>query len=231
MGDDNKVLSNVSFEIKQGEKIGVFSLNKESRDAIFDLITKISKSDEGIITFNNCELNKINAKYLRTLISALYDESHVFDDTIMNNICYARPFDEYKYNDALYRSGLKQDIANIEEGDQKILDSEEVNEFNTRVIFANAFYQDSKIYLINDACKGMEASLEVELINEVYKLKNKIVIIETDKPYLLNKCDKIMVIENGEIVEFGLYKELMSDKQSRFYRLIKGPGARKAKVS
>ena len=228
---DKNILNNVSFEIKQGEKIGIFSLNKDTRDEIFDLITKINKPDSGIITFNNCELNRINAKYIRTLITAIYDDSHVFNDTIMNNICYAREFDEYKYNDALYRSGIKQLISTFDERDQKVLQSEEVSEFNTRVIFANAFYQDNKIYLINDACKGMDAQLEVELINEVYKLKNKTVIVETDKPYLLNKCDKIMVIENGEIVEFAPYKELMSDKQSRYYRLIKGPGSRKTKVS
>ena len=231
MGEDSVVLKNVSFEIKQGEKIGIFSQSKETRDTLFDLITKINKPEDGTITFNNCELNKINAKYLRTLITAIYDDSHVFNDTIMNNICYAHPFDEYKYNDALYRSGIKQEVAQFEEKDHKVLSSEEVSEFNTRVIFANAFYQDNKIYLINDSCVGMKAELEVELINEVYKLKNKTVIIETDKPYLLNKCDKIMVIENGEIVEFGLYKELMTNKQSHYYRLIKGAGSRRAKAS
>ncbi|MBO4667987.1 MAG: ABC transporter ATP-binding protein [Bacilli bacterium] len=72
---DTNVLNNVSFEIKQGEKIGIFSLSKETRDEIFDLITKIDKPDAGLITFNNCELNKINAKYLRTLISSIYDDS------------------------------------------------------------------------------------------------------------------------------------------------------------
>lgn len=229
--DDSKVLSKVSLEIKQGEKVGILSLEKETRDKIFNLITKIEKPDEGTVSINNCELNKINAKYLRTLIAAVYDDSHVFNDTIMNNICYSNPFDEYKYNDALYRSGIKQIVAGLEDKDQTVLDASVKDDFNTRVIFANAFYQDRKIYLLNDACPGLDPSIENELVNEVFKLKSKTVILETDKAYLLSKCDKIFVLSEGKIIESGSYKELMSNKQSNYYRLIKGPVSRKQKVS
>ena len=229
--DDKNVLSKVSFEIKQGEKVGILSLDKRTRDKIFNLITKIEKPDEGIVSINNCELNKINAKYLRTLIACVYEDSQVFNDTIMNNICYSRPFDEYKYNDALYRSGIKQIVTTLEDKDQTVLESSVKDDFNTRVIFANAFYQDSKIYLLNDSCPGLDASIEIELVNEVFKLKSKTVILETDKAYLLNRCDKIFVFSEGKIIESGSYKELMSNKQSNYYRLIKGPVSRKQKVS
>lgn len=229
--DDNKALSDVSLEIKQGEKIGILSLEKGTRDAIFNLITKISRPDEGLITINNCELNKINAKYLRTLITSISDESVVFDDTIINNICYGREFDEYKYNDALYRSGLKQVITNLEDKDQTLLDNNQKDELALRVIFASAFYQDGKIYLLDDAGSNIDAQVEAELINEIIKLKNKTIIIETDKAYLLNKCDRIIIFSDGKIVEEGSYKELMSNKQSNYYRMIKGPGSRKQKVS
>ena len=229
--EDSNALSSVSFEIKQGEKIGILAENKETREAVFNLLTKIAKPDEGLITFNNCELNKINAKYLRTLITSISDESTVFDDTIMGNICYGRDFDEYKYNDALYRSGLKQIITTLEDKDQTLLDSELEDELSKRVIFASAFYQDGKIYLINDGGSNLDAQVEVELINEVFKLKNKTIILETDKAYLLNKCDRILIFDEGKIIESGTYKELMSDKKSNYYRMIKGPGSRKQKVS
>ena len=154
-----------------------------------------------------------------------------FNDTIMNNICYGHEFDEYKYNDALYRSGLKQLIPTLEDKDQTILDRNDHSEFATRVIFANAFYQDKRIYVINDACWSVGADIEVSLINEVFNLKNKTVILETDKAFLLSKCDKIIIIEEGKITEVGSYKELLSNKKSNFYRLIKGSSSRKTKVS
>ena len=229
IGKDDNTLNGISFEIRQGERIGILAMSKDSRDSLFDLFTKIEKPEEGIITINNCELNKINAKYLRTLIAPIYDDSHVFNDTIENNICYASEFDEYKYNDALYRSGLKQIIANFEEKDQKMLDGTVKDDLNMRVIYAHAFYQDAKIYLLKDTCN--DAALESLLVGEVMKLKNKTVIIITDKPYLLNKCDKIMIMEDGKIVETGVHKELLSDKQSNYYRLIKGNSGRKTKVS
>ena len=231
LGEDSKVLNGVNMEIKQGEKVGILAPNKETRDALFDLFTKIAKPEEGIISINNCEINKINTKYLRTLIASIYDDSHIFNDTIENNICYAYPFDEYKYNDALYRSGIKQEVASFEEKDQKVLDNEVNDVFNTRVIFGHAIYQDAKIYLLKDPCNNVDATVEVELINQILHLKSKTVVIITDKPYLLSKLDKIIILEDGKVMETGVHKELLSDKNSTYYRMIKGTSSRKTKAS
>ena len=84
--------------------------------------------------------------------------------------------------------------------------------------------------MINESSAGLNPALETAMINEVHKLKNKIVIIETDKPYLLNKCDKILMVENGEELEFGRYEDLIKTKSSKFYKLIKNVGSKKSKI-
>ena len=61
--------------------------------------------------------------------------------------------------------------------------------------------------------------------------KNKIIIIETDKAYLLSKCDKILIIENGKTVEYGKYEDLMANKSSKYYKKIKNINTKERKVS
>jgi ATP-binding cassette subfamily B protein len=101
-----------------------------------------------------------------------------------------------------------------------------------RIIFANAFYKDSKIYLLDDATKFLDINTENELLNEVFKLKNKIIIMMTDKVYNLNLCDKILILENGKVTEYGKYTELLLNKESKTYKIIKKASlSKKEKVS
>ena len=229
---ENKVdvLNKLSFEIKKGEKLGIYCVDQKTKNLIFDLMTRLARPNEGSISINNCDLTKISTEYLRSLIATIHRDSNVFSDTILNNICYPTSFDEYKYNDALYRSGLKADVTSLPDKDQTLVSKYDINEFNRRIVYANAFYKDAKIYLINESSAGLNPALETAMINEVHKLKNKIVIIETDKPYLLNKCDKILMVENGEELEFGRYEDLIKTKSSKFYKLIKNVGSKKSKI-
>ena len=221
--EKKKVFDKVSFELKRGEKIGILSLDKEFKNAIFNIVTKMSKPNSGIVSINNCDTNKINTSYLRDLITSIYDESAVIEDTIIKNVSYPLKFDDYKYNDALNRTGLKDMISELPKKENTILndDSNLSKDFIDRVVFANAFYKDSKIYLLNDATKDYPLSTESELLSEIFKLKNKIIILMTDKVYNLVGCDKVLIYENGEVIEYGKYSELLQDKTSRLYKVMR----------
>ena len=225
------IINKISFELKKGEKLGIYCTDQKVKNLIFDLMTRLHKPDEGSISINNCDLTKISPEYLRSIIASVHQDSNVFSDTIIKNICYPLDFDEYKFNDALYRSGLKNEISSLENKEYTKISSLDHNDFNRRVVYANAIYKDAKIYLINESSMNLNVALETLMINEIYKLKNKTVIIETDKPYLLNKCDKILIVEEGAPIEFGRTDELLKLKTSRFNKLIKGVGSRKSKVS
>lgn len=225
---------NVNFELKRGEKLGVFSLDDNFKEGLFNIITKIEKPKDGLVAINNCDIAKISTSYLRDLITSVYDKSVVFENTIMNNISYPFEFDEYKYNDALNKSGLKDEISKLEFKENTILnkDTEIDKDIIHRIIYANAFYKDSKIYVLKDATKDYSLTTENQLLKEVFKLKNKIIILMTDKIYNLVGVDKVLIYENGEVVEYGKYDELIQDKTSRLYKLIRKPSSsRSRKIS
>lgn len=231
--DDEYILDNISFEVKRSEKIGILASNKESKEAIFNIITKVCKDITGEVLINNCDITKIQTNYLRSIISSVSSSNGIFSRSIIDNIIYPEKFDEYKYNDALNRTGLKEIINLLPEKENTILqsDMENYNDIVCRVIFANAFYKDAKIYLFNDATLGYDPQTEHQMFEEISKLKNKIVINITDKPYLLNNCDKILIIEDGKQIEYGKYVDLIADKNSYYYKIIKKAPVKRAKVS
>ena len=179
----NYVLDNISFEIKRSEKIGILTSDKETKDALFDIITNVTKDHTGEVL--------INSTGLKEIINALPEKGNTM---------------------------LTKELENY-------------NDIASRIIFANAFYRDSKIYLFNDATLNFDPLVEHQMFEEISKLKNKVVINITDKPYLLNNCDKIMIIEDGKEVEYGKYDELITNKGSKYYKMIKKPSVKKTKIS
>lgn len=224
----------LNFEVKTGEKLGVISLDDYSSDLLFSLLTKIVRPREGQITINNCDINKISTFYLRDIVSGITSEKTLFKDSIANNISYPLEFDEYKYNDALNKSGLKAFLNEFENKDQTLLDEEFPlsEELVHRISFANLFYKDSKIIVLNHATAGLDVKSEEELLKEVFKLKNKIIILMTDKIYQITNCDKVLILENENVLEYGAVGELLKDRNSVLAKLTKKAKASKGvKVS
>jgi ABC-type multidrug transport system fused ATPase/permease subunit len=142
-------------------------------------------------------------------------------------------FDEYKYNDALNRSGLKDILNEYEDRDQTILkeDDPKTREMIELITLANAFYKDSKIFVLNDATSGLDARSEDAILKEIFKLKNKMIILMSNKTYNVVNCDKILIIENEQVLEYGKVSELLQDRNSAFSKLIKKVKVGKIKVS
>jgi len=217
-GDDR--LENISFELKRGEKLGIISVNGNGQDVLFDLFTKLVRPRDGEISINNCDINKINTFYLRDLITAIPQDDTLFDDSIINNISYPFPFDEYKYNDALHKSGLKNIVATLEDKDQTVIERL-TPELLQRITLANAFYKDSKIFIFNEATSSLDVRDEDAIMNEIFKLKNKIVVLMTEKIYYIAKCDKVLVLDDDQVVEYGRTADLLQDRNSLYSKLLR----------
>lgn len=219
-----EVVSNISLKVEKNEKLAILCNSKEAKDAIYFAINKLNKVSNGIIEINGCDINKIRTPYLRELITSLDCDTNIFNKTIQENIIFPNELDEYKYNDALNKTGLKELISYLPNGDKTIVDDylkEKHKDIIDRIIFANAIYKDSKIYLLNDVSMNLDFDTEKFLFDKLNNLKNKMIINITDKVYLLSNYDKILIIDEGKLVEYGKYDDLMYDKSSELYKRVK----------
>lgn len=223
-GRDTKfAMTDINFELKKGEKLGVLGLAKSGKTTLSDLITKIVRVKQGSISINNCDINKINTYYLRELIAIVPQEAKLFHGTIEENIRYPYSFDEYKYNDALNKCRLKLVINNLEKRDKTIVDDETTllsPSEKQKIALANALYKDSKIVVLDEATSKMDSAAEQEITEEIYKLKNKIVIMISNRIHNLTKCDKILILNNGRVVEYGKTSDLLDNKKSTFAKMM-----------
>ena len=129
--------------------------------------------------------------------------------------------DEYKYNDSLNKCHLKDKIFSLSNRDEtNARKAEFTNADIQKIALANAFYKDSPIMILDDATSKLDAATEHDIMSEIYKLKNKITIIISNRITNLTKCDKILIINNGKVAEYGKTEELLEDKHSSYARMI-----------
>lgn len=209
-------LQNINFEVQKGQKLGIYGDSLSGKTTIFNLLTKLAVPRSGSILINNCDITKINTFYLRDIMASVTTESEIFRTSIINNIIFPYEFDDYKYNDALNRSGLKDYVLNLRDGGDTVVDENLDPVIKQRIVLANALYKDSKIILLDNACDLPENE---KIIDEVLKLKNKIFIILSNNISQLNQCDKLIMLENGKISEYGEIGELEKNKNSLYNQL------------
>lgn len=215
-------LSNINFEIKRGEKLGILIFDKiDNGKVISELFTKLIRPTMGTISINSCDINKISSNYLRETITSISSNDKLFKDTIMNNIIYPYEFDEYKYNDALSKSGLRRLFSDGIIKDDYIVDDNIDSFLKQQIILASAFYKDSKIFVIDYTQMLTEPKKMEALIKEIYNLKNKIIIMITTKIFNVINCDKILIVGENGGMEYGKYSELIKNKDSMLYQSMR----------
>lgn len=224
------ILDSINFEVKKQESLGIYIKDKETRDVLFALLLKFIRPLGGEININEDDYSKIQVKVIREVITSINKHFHIANSTIKDSIIYPNIYNDYHYNDAINKSGIR-DIINMQyKKDNTNIDSETLknnsyyNDFLYRLSFANAFYKDSIIFIINDDNEYHNSNCEEKLFEEVSKLKNKIIINITDKPYLLYHYDKVLIIDKGKKVEYGLYDDLINKKTSKLNKVLKSFG-------
>ncbi len=218
---NNAGVDKVSFELQKGEKLGILGYQKSGKTTVLDLLTKLIRPRFGNISINNCDINKLSTAYLREIIAYVPQNYELFDGTIEENITYPSTIDEYKYNDALNKCKLKVLLMNLPKRDQENVKDVNLSQSDIeRIGLANAFYKDSPIIILDDATNKLDPTSEKEILEEFFKLKNKIMIIASNRIVTLAKCDKILILNEGKVVEYGNASDLMANSRSTYSKMI-----------
>lgn len=218
---NNAGVDKVSFELQKGEKLGILGYQKSGKTTVLDLLTKLIRPRFGNISINNCDINKLSTAYLREIIAYVPQNYELFDGTIEENITYPSTIDEYKYNDALNKCKLKVLLMNLPKRDQENVKDVNLSQSDIeRIGLANAFYKDSPIIILDDATNKLDSTSEKEILEEFFKLKNKIMIIASNRIATLAKCDKILILNEGKVVEYGNASDLMANSRSTYSKMI-----------
>ncbi|KAI9916948.1 hypothetical protein PsorP6_016839 [Peronosclerospora sorghi] len=211
-GNNLSVLKSVSLEARPGELIAVVGQVGAGKSTLLS----------GILGDARCSRGEV---YLRGSVAYVAQQPFIQNATVRENICFGLPFDEAKYAEALRVSLMQKDLSVLPAGDLTEIGEKGINLSGgqcTRVALARAVYQDADIYLLDDVLSAVDSHVGHDIFKECIKgfLINKIVVLVTHSLTFLSEFDKILVLENGTIVEDGTYQDLMEKKDGLLMDLV-----------
>ena len=212
-----QALKNLSFRLKEGNTLGIFGKTGSGKSTIAKLVCRLYDTSTGSISFGNTNIKNLNLNSLRTAIGYIPQDGYLFSGTIRENIAFSSDtIDNQKIIEAAKKADILDEINNFKEGLDTIIGERGVQLSGgqrQRLAIARTFYKNPSLYIFDDCLSAIDATKEQRILKQLkVESKAKSSIIISHRISTLKDADKIIVLENGEIIESGSHSELLSQK-------------------
>ena len=216
--EDNEVLKNINFEISGGKMIALVGYSGSGKSTLLNLIPRIYDSTSGDIFIDGQSIKKVNLDSLRKEISIVDQNTTLFDDTVYNNIKYAKPdTSEEEIYKAAELSMCLDFVNNLEKKFETIIGENGVKLSGgekQRLSIARAFLKNSKIILLDEATSSLDSDTEDKIQKALNILtSNKTTVVIAHRLSTILNSDKIYVMDKGAVVDSGKHEELLKDSE------------------
>lgn len=209
-----KALKDISFTIKSGEKVGIVGRTASGKTTIADLILRMFDPDEGRILINGHDLRSYDLHALRDRIAYIPQDVFLFSDTIANNITFG-PVEAEREEVIQYarKAAVHKDIKDLPEAYDTFVGERGVTLSGgqkQRISIARAFIKQPDMIVLDDCLSAVDSSTEQQIISYLNaSLKDKTAIMITHRLNILADFDRIIVLDDGKIVEEGTHQDLI----------------------
>ena len=214
---NEKIIKNLSFNVKKGQKIAIIGETGAGKTTIVKLLMRFYDIDSGSIKIDGADIEEYDKNSIRSLIGMVLQDSWLFSDTISNNIRYGNlDAEDSEVIDAArqvyadnfirqssdgYASVLNEDTDNISHGQKQLL------------TIARTILSKKEILILDEATSSVDTRTEKLIQKAMDKLmEGKTSFIIAHRLSTIRNADRIIVIENGEIIEQGTHEELLALK-------------------
>ena len=220
-----RAIQDISVDI-EGEKItALVGHSGAGKSTILNLIPRFYDPQEGKIYIDNQEINKVSLKSLRNKISLVSQDVILFDDSVENNIKYAKlNAKDNEIKEACKLAAADEFIENLPNKYQTVIGENGVRLSGgqkQRISIARAILKNSPIILLDEATSSLDAESEEKVQNAIFNLtKNRTTLVIAHRLSTINKADKIIVMKEGKVLQSGTHSELVktSKEYENLYR-------------
>ncbi|MDQ6902162.1 MAG: ABC transporter ATP-binding protein/permease [Bacteroidota bacterium] len=209
-----------SLSIKKGEKVAIIGKTGSGKSTIAQLMLRMYDPQQGTISYDGIDIRNIDLNAIRSQVSYVPQDVFLFSDSVENNIGFAL---SEVTKETIYKAAGEAAVAGEIDGFpqkyQTLIGERGVTLSGgqkQRISIARALIKDHEIVLFDDCLSAVDAKTENEIISNLYNfLQSKTAVIITHRIFSLFNFDKIIVLQDGAIVEQGTHRELL--KQSGVY--------------
>lgn len=218
------VLKSLSFEILPGQKVAFVGQSGAGKSTISQLLLRFHSHNKGKITIDNKDINAIEILDLRTNIGLVPQEIMLFGGTIKENIAYGKiDATDQEIIDAAQQANAMEFIERFPDGMQTLVGERGIKLSGgqrQRIAIARAILKNPPILILDEATSSLDTASEKVVQDALNNLmQNRTTIIIAHRLSTIQNADKILVLNNGEIVEEGTHTEL-AQKQNGLYKSL-----------
>lgn len=207
-------LKNFNLEIKKGQKIAIVGRTGSGKSTIAQLLLRMYDPTSGKIEMDGIDITNIDLKTLREQISYVPQDVFLFSDTVENNIRFGlQKSDKKDVEKAAKQASVDREIAGFSAQYQTMIGERGVTLSGgqkQRISIARALIKDPNLVIFDDCLSAVDVKTEKEIISSLNEyLQDKTAIIITHRIFSLFSFDKIVVLDEGAIVEQGTHQQLL----------------------
>ena len=216
-GLNQRVLHNITLSIKQGEMTALIGSSGAGKTTLADLIPRFHDATEGYIYIDEVDIRKFEINSLRRQIAVVSQDTFIFNTSVWKNIAYGTPkVTETEIKEAARLANALEFILEMPEGFNTQLGDRGVRLSGgqrQRIAIARALLRNPEILILDEATSALDSVSERLIQESLEKLSaGRTVIAIAHRLSTIAKANKVVVLEQGRIVEQGKYQELLAQK-------------------
>jgi ATP-binding cassette subfamily B protein len=209
-----QAIQNINLEIQPGEKIAIVGRTGSGKTTLAQLLLRFFDPQTGNIKIDGLDLRSLDLYGLRDQVAYISQEVFLFSETVANNIRFGKNVSQEELKRAAQYASVEEDILRLPNQFETMVGERGVTLSGgqkQRVAIARALAKDSQVMILDDCLSAVDAKTEKQILASLTKvLAGKTAIIITHRIFSLLKFDKIIVMEEGKIVEQGTHEELLA---------------------
>tara|TARA_R110002020_G_scaffold27559_14_gene88981 strand:+ start:2700 stop:4568 length:1869 start_codon:yes stop_codon:yes gene_type:complete len=218
-GKQSGVIENLSLSIKPGEKIGLVGRSGAGKTTIVNLLLRFYNLESGRILIDGHDISQVSQDSLRGQVGMVSQDTSLLHRSVRDNIAYGRPdATEAEIIDAARKANALEFIAGLEDLAGRTGFDAHVGERGVklsggqrqRIAIARVFLKDAPILVLDEATSALDSEVEAAIQENLFALmENKTVIAIAHRLSTIAQMDRLVVLDQGEIVETGVHEDLI----------------------
>jgi ABC-type multidrug transport system fused ATPase/permease subunit len=229
---ERPILQDVSFQVLPGQRIGIVGPSGTGKTTILNLILRLYDPQEGVIYLDGTPLRQLQQQAFRRHIALVTQEPFLFNDTVRQNILFGRlDASDEEIETAARLANAHEFIMDLPQGYDTLVGERGVKLSGgqkQRICIARAFLANPRVLLLDEATASVEPESEALIQAALERLmQDRTTIIVTHRLSLVRDCDRILVIDEGRVIESGRHEQLVQKNgwYARMYRMQMEGGA------